>query len=149
MQIKKGDIIKAYIRAETENGDVFFSNSDTLPVEFRVDSGFFLKGIENIVISMKKGEIKNTLLSPDDSFGYRSDDLIKIIPRSFHEQEMKEGDTLTYFDYKRKKPMDGIIIESYPKILVVDFNHFLCGKSVKYNVEIVDIIKKDHNNNNY
>lgn len=147
-EIRKGDIVKAFIRGETEHGEIFFSNSDTLPVEFRVDSNFFLKGIEHVVVGMRKGEKKDVILPPDDTFGYKNDELIEIIPRGFHEQGMKEGDTLTYFDYKSKKPMDGVIIESHPKILVVDFNHSLCGKSIKYNVEIVDIVKKDQDKDN-
>jgi peptidylprolyl isomerase len=143
MQVRKGDIVKAFIYGETENGNVFFSNRDKLPVEFRVDSNFFLKGIENVVIGIKKGETKNAVLSPNDSFGHRKDELIKIIPRGFHEQKLEEGDTITYFDYKRNIPMDGVIIESYPKILVVDFNHTLCGKSIIYNVEVLDVFKKE------
>jgi FKBP-type peptidyl-prolyl cis-trans isomerase 2 len=146
MCIQEGDIVKAYIRGETEGGEIFFSNSDTLPVEFCVNSDFFLKGIEQVVTGMKKGETKNAVLSSDDSFGSRTDELIKIIPRGFHEQDKGEGDTLTYFDYKNKKPMDGIIIEAHPKTLMVDFNHSLCGKTIKYNVEIVDIVKKGQKN---
>jgi FKBP-type peptidyl-prolyl cis-trans isomerase SlpA len=146
MSIEKGDIIKAYIKGETENGTLFFSNANTLPVEFCVGSNFFLKGIEHIVVGMEKGEKKDAVLSPEDSFGYKTNELIKIIPRGFHEQEMEEGDMVTYFDYKRKKPMDGVVITSHPKTLVVDFNHSLCGKTIKYDVEVVDIVKKGRRN---
>jgi len=144
MKINKGDIIKAFIEGKTKKGKVFFSNKDRLPIEFRVDSNFFLKGIENVIIGMKKGEVKNVDLSPDESFGYKNDQFIKTIPRCYHEQNLKKGDTLSYFDYKNSRPLSGTVIKAFPKTLIVDFNHPLCGESINYNVEIVDIIKNKY-----
>ena len=143
MWVKKGDIVKAFIRGETGNGEVFFSNKNKHPVEFRVNSHFFLKEIEHVVVGMKKGETKETTLSPDESYGYRKEELIKTLPRGYHTEKKKKGDRLTYFDFKQKKAIEGIVIESQPKTLVVDFNHSLCGQSVKYNVEVLDIVKKN------
>ncbi|MEM3841189.1 MAG: peptidylprolyl isomerase [Candidatus Micrarchaeaceae archaeon] len=97
-------------------------------------SGGIIKGLDSELRKMNVGEQKEFTFKPEDAFGERSDDLIRVMPLS----EFRAHDI---------NPIPGmeINIDNTPAIVksvnsgrvVVDANNPYAGKSIKYSVKIV------------
>ena len=64
--VRKGDIVKAEYEGKLEDGTVFdcTANHNNVPIEFEAGVGKMIKGFDEAVIGMKKGEEKTLKLKP-------------------------------------------------------------------------------------
>jgi len=98
-----------------------------------------ITGLENALIGMKKDDIKEITIPPEEAFGLKDPELIKKVPRELFEQnniEPIEGMTI--------RTAAGLAtIESVAEdVVVVDLNHPLAGKTFTFEIEIEDIVPK-------
>jgi FKBP-type peptidyl-prolyl cis-trans isomerase SlpA len=141
MSVKEGDIVKIRYTEKTEKGKILFSNKNEEPIEVKVGDGFVVKGLEEGLIGMKKGDQKDITVAPEKGYGYHNEERIKTFTRGYREERIREGDEYLYYDYLSKRPVKGTIVEVRPKVFIVDFNHKLCNKTLRYSVEVVGIEK--------
>ena len=119
-----------------ESGQQFDKGDDLCVV---MGAGHVLKGLEAGLKGMQPGEKKTVEVTPDQGFGQRNPDLIKLVPLS----EFRKHDT---------KPHPGMIVNADNKQgrvlsvnsgrVKVDFNHPLAGKVLEYQVELKSKIEK-------
>ncbi|MCL5430693.1 MAG: peptidylprolyl isomerase [Candidatus Marsarchaeota archaeon] len=98
-----------------------------------VGSGGVIKGLDREIRKMSVGEEKEFTFKPEDAFGERSDDLVRVMPLS----EFRAHDI---------DPVPGmeINIDNAPAIVksvnsgrvVVDANNPYAGKNIKYKIKI-------------
>lgn len=72
MAIKKGDKISVEYEGRLEDGQVFDSSQQgehSHPLEFEVGAGKIIKGFDQAVIGMKKGEEKEITIESKDAYG--------------------------------------------------------------------------------
>ena len=82
MAIKKGDKVKIEYTGTLDDGTVFDSSEKHgKPLEFEVGSGQVIKGFDNAVIGMKKGQEKEFKLKPEEAYGEPNPNLIRKIPK--------------------------------------------------------------------
>ncbi len=103
-----------------------------------------LPGIKKALETMKKGEKKKITLEPEDAFGERKQALIRVLPMTWFKKAKlvpKKGMIIELtLDGRR---MRGIIKSVANGRVKVDFNHPLAGKTVTYEIHLVDIISKN------
>ena len=139
MAVKKGDKIKVEYTGTLDDGTVFDTSKEKEPLEFEVGSGQIIKGFDEAVVGMEKGEEKSIKIESKDAYGDPNPELTKKIPREHlpKEQELKPGMML------RLKTPDGRqipakITEVTDKEITIDLNHPLAGKSLNFKVKIVE-----------
>ncbi len=129
MAIKKGDKVKVEYKAMFENGEVFDSSDN---FEFEVGSGTVIKGVDEAVIGMEKGEEKEIVVNPEKGYGMPEKKYIIKIPRDQIQGDVKVGMVL-----KSSNGLVGKVVDVGDEI-TVDFNHPLAGKTLKFWIKIVD-----------
>lgn len=142
MPIKKGDKVKVEYKGTLEDGTLFESSEMRGgPLEFIVGAGQVIKGFENAVIGMEKGEEKEIKLQPSEAYGVRNPQLIKKISRSQlpKEPEPKPGLEITMGQPNGTKAA-GRVVEVTDEAVTVDLNHPMAGKVLNYKVKAVDIL---------
>ena len=139
MAVKKGDKIKVEYTGTLDDGTVFDTSKEKEPLEFEVGSGQIIKGFDEAVVGMEKGEEKSIKIESKDAYGDPNPELTKKIPREHlpKEQELKPGMML------RLKTPDGRQIPAKitgvtDKEITIDLNHPLAGKSLNFKVKIVE-----------
>ncbi len=139
MAVKNGDKIKVEYTGTLDDGTVFDTSKEKEPLEFEVGSGQIIKGFDEAVVGMEKGEEKSIKIESKDAYGDPNPELTKKIPREHlpKEQELKPGMML------RLKTPDGRqipakITEVTDKEITIDLNHPLAGKSLNFKVKIVE-----------
>lgn len=140
MPVKKGDKVKIEYTGTLEDGTVFDSSKDREPLEFEVGSEKIIKGFDDAVMGMEKGEEKEITLKPEEAYGEPKDELIKKFPRDQvpTEQELKPGMMLALATPDGRQ-FPAKIVDLDDKELTLDLNHPLAGKTLKFNIKVVEI----------
>ena len=93
MPVKSGDKVKVDYTGSFEDGTVFDTSEGKQPLEFTAGEGKVIKGFDNAVIGMEKGEEKEIKIEPKDAYGDHNPKMLKKIPRENipKEPEPKKG----------------------------------------------------------
>jgi len=139
-KVKQGDKIKVDYTGKLEDGTVFDTSEGKQPLEFTVGEGRIIKGFDNAVVGMEKGEEKEIKIEPADAYGDPNPEMVKKLPRDKlpPEPEPKPGMTLA-LKTPDGKQFPARIIEVGDKEITIDLNHPLAGKILNFKIKIVDI----------
>lgn len=106
---------------------------------FLVGSGELPPGLEKALEGHEVGDSVSVTLAPADGYGEREDDLVQTIPRSEMGDDMEvavgdklEAETEDGWDFVTVVAMDADTV-------TVDGNHELAGKTLKFDVQIIEI----------
>lgn len=148
--IKKGDFIKIQYTAYDESGREFDSTNGDISKSLHGKQGPMLvvfgfdrlvPGLESGLENMKKGEKTELNLSPEHAFGNRNKNLLRIMSHAdFARNQINPFPGLTVHVDTESGRQYGVIKSSSGGRVLVDFNHPLAGKNVRYVVELLDII---------
>lgn len=141
MAIKKGDKVKIEYTGTLDDGTVFDSSEKHgKPLEFEVGEGKVLKGFEDALIGMKKGEEKEIKLKPEEAYGNPNPQLLKKVPKAQFptDKELKPGMMLVIGTPDGKK-FPARITEVSDTGITLDLNHPLAGKMLNFKIKVVDV----------
>ena len=140
MAIKKGDKIKVEYTGTLEDGKVFDSSKGKPPLEFEVGARKIIKGFDEAVTGMEKGQEKEVKLEPKNAYGDVNPELIKKVPRT---QIPKEPDPKPGMVLVLKSPdgqqIPARIVEVTDADVTIDLNHPLAGKTLTFKIKIIDV----------
>ena len=144
MILQKKDFVEIDFTGSVKDGEVFDSTIkedleklheghdhpiEAKPFVFCLGEGMFLKSIDDFLIGKEIGNVYEIELAPENTFGKRNQELVQMIP-------------LKIFREKNVNPVQGAAINFDGRIgkilsvsggrVMVDFNHFLSGKTLNY-----------------
>jgi len=137
-EVKAGDKIAVHYTGTLEDGEKFDSSLDRgQPLEFTVWAGQMIKGFDAGVVGMKIGDKKKMTLKPEEAYGEYSEENIQEVPDT---QLVQAGIPL---EVGQEVPTQfGIFkivsVDKKKKTAKIDFNHKLAGKTLIFDVEIVE-----------
>ena len=143
MIIKKGTRVTLDYEGKLESGEIFDSSQHeghSHPLGFTVGNGEVIEGFEKAVIGMKKGDEKEFKISPEEGYGVTRPEMIKEIPRNAlpPEQEPKIGMMLMLSTHDGKQS-PARINDVTKDSVKIDLNHPLAGKTLIFNIKILDV----------
>ncbi|MCO6042180.1 FKBP-type peptidyl-prolyl cis-trans isomerase [Thermococcus alcaliphilus] len=152
MKVEKGDFVVFNYIGRFENGEIFDTTYEDIakeagiyvedrtygPLGANVGVGELIPGMDEALIGMEIGEKKTIVVPPEKGYGMPRDDLIIEVP-------------IVEFEKAGIEPVEGAYIMTDSGIakitaiteenVTLDFNHPLAGKTLTFEVEIVDIEK--------
>jgi FKBP-type peptidyl-prolyl cis-trans isomerase 2 len=122
------------------DGKVMDSSKERGPLEFKAGSHQVIPGFEKAVMGMKVGEKKSVKVGPEDAYGPEDPTAIQNVPKNQLPAEItpKAGMILTARG-KDGESMPVKIVEVKDDVVVMDFNHPLAGKTLNFDVEVIEI----------
>jgi peptidylprolyl isomerase len=137
--IQSGDTIAVDYTGKIENGEVFDTSEGREPLTFTVGAGMLIKGFDQAVLGMKKGESKTVTIPPEEGYGPRNDDAFVEIPRAQIPDEipLTEGLELQLQD-PNGRPVPARVVEITEESVKMDVNHFLAGKTLVFDITVAD-----------
>lgn len=122
-----------------ENGDVVDSTFDKKPATFKVGDGNLLPGFEAKLFGLKAGDQRTLQVEPENAFGQPNPQNVQIMPRSqFEGMELSEG-LLVIFNDAANTELPGVVKAFDEAQVTIDFNHPLAGKTLNFQVEIIEV----------
>ena len=124
----------------TVDGTVVDSSKGREPLEFKAGSHQMIPGFEKAVMGMKVGEKKSFKVSPADGYGMEDPRAIQEIPKNQLPAGItpKAGMTL-YAQSKTGQRIPVRVVDVKKDVVVMNFNHPLAGKTLNFDVEVVEI----------
>ncbi len=145
MPVKKGNKVKVDYTGTLDDGTVFDSSTHdnhSHPLEFEVGSGQLIKGFDEAVIGMEKGDEKDIHIDAKDAYGDPNPELVQKVPREqLPKEELKEGMMLA-MKLPNGQQLPGTIKEVSEKEVKIDFNHPLAGKALNFKIKLVEIVSE-------
>lgn len=140
MPIKKGDKVKIDYTGTLEDGTVFDSSEKhNEPLEFEAGADQMIKGFDDAVIGMKKGEEKEITLQPSEAYGDLNPQLLQKVPRD----KMPEGDLqpgmMIMVGLQNNQQVHARIAIVTDDNVTIDLNHPLAGKVLNFKIKVVDV----------
>lgn len=136
--IQSGDTISVHYTGKLENGEIFDSSSGRRPLTFTVGTGQIIRGFDEAVVGMAVGETKTVTMAPEMAYGPRQVELIVDIPKDTVPEgmEIEKGMMIELIDPQGNK-IPAEVFEILDEIVKMDLNHFLAGKTLVFDIEIV------------
>ena len=140
-QVKTGDLVRVHYTGKLANGEQFDSSAGRDPLEFTVGAGQMIRGFDDAMPGMNVGEKKTIRIAPGDAYGHREEEAIIEFPKENIPPEMKlePGMPLTLSN-QDGQPVPVIVVEMKDDVIILDANHFLAGKELVFDIELVEIV---------
>ena len=140
-QAKKGDTVRVHYTGKLEDGTVFDSSRSRHPLQFTLGNGQVIAGFESAITGMTIGESKTTVIPMEQAYGVRRDDMIVTVMRDQlpPDLDVKVGQRLEITQADDKVLLVTVTAVTDSSI-TLDSNHPLAGKSLTFDLELIDIV---------
>ena len=137
--ITVGDRVRLNFELRFSDGVFVDSNEGLEPVEITIGDGILLDAVEDALIGKSKSESLQIEISPERAYGFADPNLIIEIPLSDIPEEVREpGAAMTACDEVGEQKVV-MVVEINGDTAKVDFNHPYAGRTLCYQLEIVDV----------
>ncbi len=126
-----------------DTGEVFDSSEGRDPLTFLVGHKQMIPGFERELMGANAGDKVEFTLSAEDAYGPHNPDAIQKVP-----VEMFGGIT-PEIGMTLMSDLGPFRVTEIGDEITVDFNHALAGKSLTFNVEVVDVRPADESEINH
>ena len=131
--------VTLHFAIKLDNGDVVDSTFDKEPATFTVGDGSLLPGFEAALYGFKAGDKRSLQIEPENAFGQPNPQNVQVMPRGqFQDMELSEG-LLIIFNDAANAELPGVVKAFDEQQVTIDFNHPLAGKTLSFDVEIIEV----------
>lgn len=141
-RVRLDNLITLHYRVATADDIEIVSTFGSTPATLQLGSGELAPTLEACLEDLPVGERHVFLLEPHQAFGPHNPELMKRLPVG----ELPNGGTdigvltLVEFEAPNGQKFAGLVREIDDQTALVDFNHPLAGKSIRFEVEVVGIL---------
>ncbi|MGY0218280.1 FKBP-type peptidyl-prolyl cis-trans isomerase [Endozoicomonadaceae bacterium StTr2] len=138
--ITPGCRITLHFSLSLENGDVVDSTFTNKPVSLTLGDGNLPEGFESCLPGLVEGENKIFDVPPEKAFGMPNPQNSQRLPKdNFSDIQLEEG-LVIGFTAPEGGELPGVVKEIGDSHVVIDFNHPLAGHTLKFQVEIIEVL---------
>jgi len=139
--VKAGDTVNVHYVGTLEDGTEFDNSrnrEDTL--SFQVGGDQVIKGFSDAVVGMEIGETRQVQISPENAYGYPMKEALQTVARTLFPEgfELVRGASVSGQN-ALGQPILAKILDYTDTEVEVDMNHPLAGKTLNFEIELVNI----------
>ena len=139
-QVKSGDTVRIHYTGTLTDGTVFDSSEGRDPLEFTVGTGQVIKGMDAGMEGMAVGEKKTLNIPCQEAYGPINPAARQSIPREGIPADIPlEIGTQLQMQSPDGQVLPVTVVEVDDESVTLDANHFLAGKDLVFEVELVSI----------
>ncbi len=139
MQIAKNAVVSLNYTLKNGEGTVLDTSEGREPLVYLHGVGALIPGLENELNGKSKGDKMNVVIAPEDGYGSRRDDLLKVVSKDGFqgEEEMQVG-MQVQLDTEHG-PAIALISKIDGNDVTLDLNHPLADMTLHFDVAIEDV----------
>jgi FKBP-type peptidyl-prolyl cis-trans isomerase 2 len=145
-KVKDGQIFDTTDEESAKKENIYSNERVYKPLSVAVGESQVIAGLDEALKDMKVGDKKTVTIAPEKGYGQKSPAMVKLVPvKVFRQQGMNPVPGMPVeIDHMRGK------VQTVAGGRVrVDFNHELAGKTLVFDVEVVDRAKSDEDKVQY
>lgn len=141
-RVRLDSLVTLHYRIATGDDTEVVATFGSTPATLQLGSGELAPTLEACLEDLPVGERHVFLLEPSQAFGPHNPELVKRLPK----EELPNGGadigplTLVEFAAPNGVKFAGLVREIDSSSALVDFNHPLAGKSIRFEVEIIGVL---------
>lgn len=132
-EAKHGSRVSVHYVGTLDNGRIFHSTEGAEPLEFTIGAGQVFPALENGVVGMKPGEVRNIVIPVAEAYGERrTENIIRVERTAFPAgKEITVGQKLG-IDFNGGRSMVMLVCEVGETTVTLDGNHPLAGLDLTF-----------------
>lgn len=138
---KMGDrVLVHYTGWLAEEGTEFDTSRNGDPLEFEAGSQDVIPGVSEAVVGMGEGESLEVTVPPEKGYGVVEDALRVEVSRTELPEGIEPREGMRLAGRVEGRPFSVTIREVGEETVVLDGNHPLAGRSLRFEIELVEIL---------
>jgi|SRR5713226_3488406 len=137
--VKSGAVVSLQYTLTGDDGMVIDSNKGKEPLKYTQGQKQIIPGLEKEIAGMKVGGEKHVKIKPEDAYGPVNSKAFQEVPKEkIPTEALKIGTTLMARSPEGQS-LPVRVKEIKEKTVVLDLNHPLAGKTLTFDVKVLDI----------
>lgn len=141
MKAKDGNKVRVHYTLKDAEGKTVDTTRDESPIEFTIGEGRVISGFDKAITGMSQNETKTVTMQPEDAYGKYEEKKVfdyakKNAPGDF---DPRIGDTIM-LHWPTGKSFQVKVLKQTESGYLMDANHPLAGKCLKFDLELVEIV---------
>ncbi len=137
--VRPGSTVKLFYTAFVD-GAAYDSNEGSDGIRITQGRRELVPGLDDGLLGMKTGETKDILVPPERGYGERDPKAIESMPlKDFGELAARLSPGATVHGMRGGKAAEAKVVSVENGKAVLDFNHPLAGKTVRFRVRVAEI----------
>ena len=137
--VKDGMLVTLDYTLKTPDGKLLETSKGSQPLKYIHGKKMMIPGLERELTGMKIGAEKHITIKPEDGYGKLNPNAVQEVPKEkVPPNALKVGAVLVGTD-KNGSPMPMTVKEIKEKTVVMDLNHPLAGKTLVFDVKVIDV----------
>jgi len=137
--VMDGAVVSLQYTLSGENGKTIESNKGQEPLKYTQGAKQIIPGLEKGVAGMKVGEEKRVKINPEDGYGPVENKAFQEFPKEKVPQEMQKVGVELMLKGPQGQAFPVRVKEIKEKTVLIDMNHPMAGKTLVFDVKILDI----------
>lgn len=137
--IKDGSLVSIDYTLTDGKGQVMDTNKGKPPLVFTKGTGQIIPGLDKELLGMKVGQEKKVQVKPEDGYGPVNPAAFQEVPKDKLPPEALQVGSNLMARGPQGQPIPVRVHEIKVETVVIDFNHPMAGKTLFFDVKIVDI----------
>lgn len=143
MLIDKNKVVTFHYKVSETNKEVFEDSHNGDPIMYLHGHGGMLKGLEDALEGRQAGDHVSVTLAPEDAYGPRRENAIQRVSINYvinpARRKIKYKPGMVVQLNTKDGPQDVVVVKAGLKTLDVDTNHPLAGKTLTFEIDVVDV----------
>ncbi|THF60603.1 FKBP-type peptidyl-prolyl cis-trans isomerase [Pseudothauera rhizosphaerae] len=138
--VQPDNLVTLHYRIALDNGQPLVSTFEGTPATLQLGTGELLPTLEGLIAGLQVGQRKAFELAAEQAFGSWREDLVERVKREHMPDEDIEALSIMEFTAPDGSRYSGLVREIDAQSALIDFNHPLAGKSIRFEVEVIGIL---------
>lgn len=137
--IQNGSQVSIEYTLSDEQGKVIESNKGENPLTYTHGKGQIIPGLEKGLSGMKVNDEKKVKVKPEEGYGPVNPNAVGEVPREQIPPDAQKAGTTLVAKNAQGNSFPVRVREVKEKTVILDFNHPLAGKTLSFDVKVLDI----------
>ena len=141
MKVEPNKVVVFHYTVRESGGEAVESSRDRgEPLAFLVGTGMLIPGLEKALMGHEAGEHFDVTVEPADAYGERREDFTQRVPKKyFRDPDHLKPGMLEVLSVSGGGQRQVTVVKVGSSVVDVDLNHPLAGKTLTFDVEMVDV----------
>lgn len=135
--IQTNSLVTLHYRITLDNGQPLISTFEGTPATLQLGNGELLPSLEALLTGLEPGAERAFDLKPEQAFGEWRSELMERVQRRHIPDAELEAMSIMEFTAPDGSRYSGLVREVDDQSALIDFNHPLAGKSIRFEVRII------------
>lgn len=135
--VAANSLVTLHYRITLPNGQPLISTFEATPATLQLGAGEMLPAMEQLIIGLEIGSNHVFELEAENAFGPHRAELVERVKREHMPDEEIEPMSIMEFTAPDGSRYSGLVREIDAQSALIDFNHPLAGKAIRFEVKII------------